>query len=158
LPGTLSCLGPIPLQAIGRPICPFVVKKPFLDGSKFFSIGTLDNTVGLWVVHQGKDRLGADGKAEIPEVLAVELFVVVDCEFGWDSEAANNVLPEEFLCDLRCYGGYCPGLNPLCEIFNSDECELKVPLSCRQWSDDVQPPALKWPCVGDELGELRGTA
>jgi hypothetical protein len=97
---------------------------------KNFSIGTLDNTVGLWVVHRGEDRLGADGKAEIPEVLAVELFAVVD--FGRDYEAANNVLPEEFLCGLRCYGGYCSGLNPFCEIFNGDECELEVPLSCRQ--------------------------
>jgi hypothetical protein len=137
LPGTLSCLGPISLQVIGRPICPFVVKKPFLDGTKNLAIGALNNTVGLWVVHRGKDRLGADGKAEIPEVLAVELFVVVDYEFGRDSEAADNVLLEEFLSGLRCYCGYCPGLNPLCEIFDGDEGELEVPLSCRQWSNDV---------------------
>jgi hypothetical protein len=140
------------------PFALFVVKKPFLDGSKNFAIGTLDNTVGLWVVHRGEDRLGADGKAKISEVLAVELFAVVDCEFGRDSEAANNILPEEFLCGLRCYGGYCPGLNQLCEIFDGDEGKLEVPLICRQWSDDVQPLALKWPCVGDELGELRGAA
>jgi hypothetical protein len=127
LPGTLSCLGPISLQVIGRPICPFVVKKPFLDGTKNLAIGALNNTVGLWVVHRGKDRLGADGKAEIPEVLAVELFVVVDYEFGRDSEAADNVLLEEFLSGLRCYCGYCPGLNPLCEIFDGDEGELEVP-------------------------------
>jgi hypothetical protein len=81
----------------------FIVKKPFLNGTKVFSIGALNNTIGLWVVHRGEDRLGADGKAEIPEVLAVELFVVVDCEFGRDYGAANNVLPEEFLSGLRCY-------------------------------------------------------
>jgi hypothetical protein len=69
----------------------FVVKKPFLDGTKFFAIGVLNNTVGLWVVHRGEDRLGADGKAEIPDVLVVELFAIVDCEFGRDSEAADNV-------------------------------------------------------------------
>jgi hypothetical protein len=51
-----------------------------------------------------------------------------------------------------------PGLNPLCEIFNGDEGELEVPLSCGQWSNDVQSPALKWPCVCVELGELRRVA
>jgi hypothetical protein len=120
LPGTLSCLGPIPLQVIGRPICPFVVKNPFLDGRENFAVGALNNTVGLWVVHRGEDRLGADGKVEIPEVLAIELFVVVDYEFGRDSEAADNVLLEEFLSSLRCYYGYCPGLNPLCELFDGE--------------------------------------
>jgi hypothetical protein len=140
------------------PFALFVVKKPFLDGTKIFAIGSLNNTIGLWVVHRGEDMLGADGKAEIPEVLVVELCAVVDCEFGRDSEAANNVLPEEFLSGLRCYCGYCPGLNPLCEILDGEEGELEVPLSCRQWSNDVQPPALKWLCMGDELGELRRAA
>jgi hypothetical protein len=82
------------------PFALFVVEEPFLDGAKNLAIGTLDRTVGLWVVHRGEDRLGADGKAEFPEVLAVELFAVVDYEFGRDSEAANNVLPEEFLGGL----------------------------------------------------------
>jgi hypothetical protein len=82
------------------PFALFVVEKSFLDGSKNLAIGTLNDAVGLWVVHRGKDRLGADGKAEIPEVLAVELFVVDDCEFGRDSEAVDNVLPEEFLSGL----------------------------------------------------------
>jgi hypothetical protein len=136
----------------------FVVKKPFLDGRENFVVGALNNTVGLWVVHRGEDMLGADGKVEIPEVLAIELFAVVDCEFGRDSEAADNVLLEEFLSGLRCFCGYCPGLNPLCEIFDGDEGELEVPLSCRQWSNDVWPPALKWPCMGNELGEFRGAA
>jgi hypothetical protein len=108
----------------------------------------------LWVVYRGEDRLGADGTAEFPEVLDVELFDVVDCEFGRDSETADDVLPEEFLGGLRCYCGDCPGLNPLCEIFNGDKGELEVSLSCRQWSNDVKSPALKWSCVGDELGEL----
>jgi hypothetical protein len=140
------------------PFALFVVEKPFLDGSKNLAIGALNNTVGLWVVHRGEDRLGADGEAEIPEVLTVELFDVVDCEFGWDFEAADNVLLEEFLSGLRCYCGYCSGLDPLCEIFDGDEGEFEVPLSRRQWSNDVQPPALKWPCMGDELGELRRAA
>jgi hypothetical protein len=39
-------------------------------------------------------------EAEILEVLAVNLLAVVNCEFGRYSEAANNVLPEEFLCSL----------------------------------------------------------
>jgi hypothetical protein len=101
------------------PFALFVVKKPFLDDTKNLAIGALSNTVGLWVVHRGEDRFGADGKAEIPEVLAVELFAVVDCEFGRDSEAVDSVLPEEFLSGLRCYCGYCPDLNPPCDSIGS---------------------------------------
>jgi hypothetical protein len=67
---------------------------------------------------------------------AASLFIV-DGEFGRDSEAADDVLLEEFLGGLRCYRGDRPDLNPLCEIFNSDEGELEVPLSCGLWSDDV---------------------
>jgi hypothetical protein len=140
------------------PFALFVVKEPFLEGAKNLAIGALDHTIGLWVVHRGEDRLGADGTAEFPEVLAVELFVVVDYEFGRDLEAANNVLPEEFLGGLRCYCGDCPGLNLLGEIFNGDEGELEIPLTHGRWSNDVQPPTLKWPCMGDELGELRRVA
>jgi hypothetical protein len=136
----------------------FIVEKSFLDSGKNLAIGMLDDAIGLWVVYRGEDGLGADGKTEIPEVLALELFALVDCEFRRDSEAANNVLPEEFLCGLRHYGGYCPGLDRLCEIFDGDEGKLEVPLSSRQRSDDVQAPALKWPCVGDKFGELRGAA
>jgi hypothetical protein len=95
------------------PFALFVVKKPFLDVTKNFAIGALNNTVGLWVVHRGEDRLGTDGKAKIPKVLAVELFAVVDCEFGRDSEVAVNVLPEEFLSGLRSYCAYFPGLTTL---------------------------------------------
>jgi hypothetical protein len=137
------------------PFALFVVEKSFLDGTENLAIGALDDTIGLWVVYRGEDGLGADGTAEFPEVLAVELFAVVDCEFRQDSETADNVLPEEILGGLRCYCGDCPGLNPLCEIFNGNKGELEVSLSCRQWSNDVQPLALKWPCMGDELGELR---
>jgi hypothetical protein len=89
------------------------------------------------VVHEGEDTLGADGETEIPEILVVELFAIVDCEFGRDSEAADDVLPEEFLGGLRCYYGYYPSLDPLCEVFNGDEGELEVPLSCRQWANDI---------------------
>jgi hypothetical protein len=43
------------------------------------------------ILRQGK--LGVDGEVEVPEVLAVKLFAIVDCELGWDSKSANNVLP-----------------------------------------------------------------
>jgi hypothetical protein len=89
------------------------------------------------VVHGGEGKLGADGETEVFEILIVELLVVVDREFGWYSEAANNILPEEFLGRLRCDGGYCPRFNPFSEVFNSYEGELKVPLSRGQGPDDV---------------------
>jgi hypothetical protein len=52
------------------------------------------------VVYRGEGKLGADGEAEILEVLAIKLLAIVNCEFGRYSEAANNVLPKEFLCSL----------------------------------------------------------
>jgi hypothetical protein len=113
------------------PFTLLVVEKSFLDGSENLAVGALDDTVGLRVVYQGEDRLGADGEAEIPEVLAVKLFVVVDCELRRDSESANNVLTEELLGGLRCYCGYCPGLDPLGEVLDDDEGEFEVPLSRR---------------------------
>jgi hypothetical protein len=60
--------------------------------------------------------------------LAVKLLAIVNCEFGRDSEAANNVLPEEFLGSLRCYRGYIPRLDPFGKILDGDEGELEVPL------------------------------
>jgi hypothetical protein len=81
------------------------------------------------------------------------LIAIVNCEFGWDSEAANNVLLEEFLGSLRCYCGYSPRLDPFGKILDSDEGELEVPQGRGQGLDNVQDPALKRPCVGErELG------
>ena len=37
-----------------------------------------DDAVGFWVVDRGEDWLCANGTAEFLEVLAVELFAVVD--------------------------------------------------------------------------------
>jgi hypothetical protein len=82
------------------PFTLLVTEKSFLDSGKNLAVGALDDTVGLRVVHRGEGKLGADGEAEVPEVLAVKLFAVVDCELGRDSESANNVLPEELLGSL----------------------------------------------------------
>jgi hypothetical protein len=131
LPGIRSCLGPRPVQVVGRPIYPSCRREVFFDGSENLVVGTLDDAVGLRVVHRGEGRLGADGEAEVPEVLAVELFAVVDCELGRDSESANNVLPEELLGGLQRYYGYYLGLDPLGEVFDGDEGEFEVPLSRR---------------------------
>jgi hypothetical protein len=60
--------------------------------------------------------------------LTVKLLAIVNCELGWDSEAANNVLLEEFLGSLRCYSGYSPRLDPLGKILDGDEGEPEVPL------------------------------
>jgi hypothetical protein len=111
------------------PFTLLVVEKYFLDGSENLAVGELDDAVGLRVVYRGKGRLGADGEAEVPEVLAVKLFVFVECELGRDSESANNVLLEELLGSLRRYCAYYPGLDPLGEVFDGDEGEPKVPLS-----------------------------
>jgi hypothetical protein len=112
------------------PFALLVVEKSFLDGGEDLAIGALDDAVGLRVIYRGEGRLGADGEAEIPKVLTVKLFAVVDRELGRDSELANDVLPEELLGGLRRYCGYCPGLDPLGEVLDGDEGEFQVPLSC----------------------------
>jgi hypothetical protein len=113
------------------PFALLVVKKSFLDGNENLAVGTLDDAVGLRVVYRGEDRLGADGETEIPEVLVVKLFAVVDCELGRDSKSVDNVFPEELLGGLRRYCGYCSGLDPLGEVLDGDEGEFEVPLSRR---------------------------
>jgi hypothetical protein len=89
------------------------------------------------------------------EVLVVELLVVIDCPFGWDFEPIYDILPEIFLCCLGCYCGDCSALDPVGEVFDSDEGEFEIPLSYGYWSNNVKPPPLKRPGVGNELGELR---
>ena len=111
------------------PFTLLVVEKSFLNSGENLAVGALDDAVGLRVVYRGEGRLGADGEAKVPEVLAIKLFVVIDCELGRDSESVNNVLPEELLGSLRRYCGYCPSLDPLGEVFDDDEGELEVPLS-----------------------------
>jgi hypothetical protein len=108
-----------------------VVENSFLDGGENLAVGALDDAVGLQVVYGGEDRLGANGEVEIPEVLAVKLFTIVDYELRQDSESVNNVLPEELLGGLRRYCGYCPGLDPLGEVLDGNEGEFEVPLSHR---------------------------
>jgi hypothetical protein len=82
------------------PFALLVIEKSFLDSGENLAIGALDDAVGLWVVHRGEGKLGADGEAEVPEVLTVKLFAVVDCELRRDFESANYVLPEELLDSL----------------------------------------------------------
>jgi hypothetical protein len=69
--------------------------------------------------------------------MAVKLFAIVNCELRRDSELADNVLPEKFLCSLRRDCGYCPCLDPLGKILDGNEGELEVSLSRGQWPDNV---------------------
>jgi hypothetical protein len=65
----------------------------------------------------------------ISEVLVVELLAIIDRQFGWDSEPTYDILPEKFMCCLGCYCGDCSALDPLGEVFDSDEGEFEIPLS-----------------------------
>jgi hypothetical protein len=81
------------------------------------------------VVYRGEGKLSVNEETEVPEVLAIKLIAIINCELERDSESANNVLLEELLGSLRHYCGYCPCLDPLGKIFDGDEGELEVPLS-----------------------------
>jgi hypothetical protein len=55
------------------------------------------------MVDRREHCLRADGVTKFSEVLIVELFSVVYYQLRGDSKAADNVLPDEFLCCLCCY-------------------------------------------------------
>jgi hypothetical protein len=83
---------------------PFLSSKSlFFMALNFFSVGTLYYPVGLWMVDRREHCLRADGVTKFSEVLIVELFSVVYYQLRGDSKAADNVLPDEFLCCLCCY-------------------------------------------------------
>jgi hypothetical protein len=108
-------------------VCPFalfVVEEPFLDSAEDLTVGALNDTVGLWMVYRGEHCLGADGTAEFSEVLVVKLLAVVDRQLGWDSEPADDVLPEEFVRGLCCYYEDCSAFDPFGKIFDDDEGEF----------------------------------
>ena len=55
------------------------------------------------MINRSKHDLLAHTMAEFSEELGVELFPIIYSQLFWDSESANDVLPEE-LSD--CLGGY----------------------------------------------------
>jgi hypothetical protein len=62
---------------------PFLSSRSlFFMALKFFSVDALYYPIILWVVDKREHYLRADGIAEFPEVLIVELFVVVYCQLG----------------------------------------------------------------------------
>jgi hypothetical protein len=61
------------------PVALFVVEEPFLDSAEDLVVGAFDDTIGLWVVDRGEHYLGANGTAELSEVLVVKLLAVVNC-------------------------------------------------------------------------------
>jgi hypothetical protein len=82
------------------------------------------------VVDRGEHCLRADGITEFSEVLVVKLLAIIDCQFGWDSEPTYGILPKKIMCCLGCYCGGCSALDPLGEVFDSDEGEFEISLSC----------------------------
>jgi hypothetical protein len=63
-------------------VCPFalfIVEEPFLDSAEDLVVGAFDDTVVLWVVDISEHCLGANGTAELLDVLVVKLLIVVDC-------------------------------------------------------------------------------
>lgn len=69
----------------------------------------------------------------------MELHPIVNRHLLEDSEAANDVLPEEF-DDIGCrYGGDSFRLHPLGEVLDCNESVLK-PSGCHgEWADNIHP-------------------
>jgi hypothetical protein len=66
---------------------PFLSSRSlFFYSAENFPVGAFYYPVGLWVVHRREHCLRANGVAEFPEVLIVELFVVVYYQLKRDSK------------------------------------------------------------------------
>jgi hypothetical protein len=78
----------------------------------------------------------------LPEILAIKLLPIVNCEFSRHSESVNDLLPEKLSNSSRCDGGDGPRLNPFGELLDCYHGEFEVALSHGQWSNNVHVPTL----------------
>ena len=83
--------------------------------------------------------------AEVFECVVVELFPIVRDEDSRDTEAANDVFPDEALDILLSDSGQGFCLDPLSEIVNPYNDELELPYCHGEGSYYVEPPLSEWP-------------
>jgi hypothetical protein len=69
----------------------FPTSEDFLGCFKDQGVSSLYYTIGLHLVHRGEGYLGPYLMAKFLER------VIVDCDFFWNTEAANDVLPKNLL-------------------------------------------------------------
>jgi hypothetical protein len=125
------CYDSISPSALLRPICLFLAIENFLDCFKYHGIGSLHCVVGLWVVHKGECYLHPNLMIKILKHVIIKLIGIVDGDFSWNTEVADDVLPEKILDGHRAYVGDRLRLNPLCEILDCYNGEGVIALS---WS------------------------
>src|SRR6185312_9530328 len=105
----------------------------FLDACEDDAIGPFHRVVGLWVVDRGEAQVGAKLSGKLPESCTVELLAIVHCNLLRDPEAADDVLPKEFLQGSCCDVPERFGLHPFGEVLYRHNGVLVVSWSCKQW-------------------------
>jgi hypothetical protein len=110
------------------------------------------------MVYGRKGDLHPDLVTEILEHATIKVLSVVNCYLLWNSIAANDVLPQEFLNGYEGYVGDGLRLDPLGEVLYCldplDEvlyCEGIVSLCWCEFANDVDTPSLQGPRWGDQL-------
>jgi hypothetical protein len=76
--------------------------------------------------------------------VVAKLFCIVEYDFSWDSEVADDDLPEKLLncCGVYVSERFC--LDLFGEIFNFYDDESVVALSWSQWAYYAYSPLLNW--------------
>jgi hypothetical protein len=89
--------------------CPFALLfafKYFLDCLENQDIGSLDYSIGLWVVYRCEGDLCPNLVIEIFEHYTIEILGIIDHDFLKNSVMADDVLADGFLDGCRGYIGY----------------------------------------------------
>jgi hypothetical protein len=127
-------------------LCPFALLlafEYFLDCLKNQSVGSLNCSVGLWVVYRSEGDLRPDLVTEIIEHDTIKILGIVDCDLLRNSIAIDDVLSEEFLDGCGGYVGYRLRFNPFGEVFHCDNDESVVSLCWCKFTHDIDAAPLQ---------------
>jgi hypothetical protein len=112
-------------------IHPFALLLAFeyvLDCLKNQRVGSLNYSVGLWVLYRCEGDLHPDLVRKILEHGTIEIVGIIDSDLLRNSIAIDDALPEEFLDRGGGYIGYKLRFNPFGEVFHYDNGESVVSL------------------------------
>ena len=128
---------------------PLCLIQSFLQSVHYELVHGLDLPISLGVGGSGVSVNDPKLAAILPKVLTVKLETVVRNECVWNSEAGNNVLPDEFL------GIYVPNVgqrfsfHPFGEVIGSNYYVSLVPCSFGERTDNIKTPLSERPRAGE---------
>jgi hypothetical protein len=79
------------------PLALRLLRDVLLDANKDNTIGSLNCSIGFWVIQRSKAQLHPQLLRKTPKCCTIELLAIANYYFPWNREVAHDVLPEEFL-------------------------------------------------------------